>query len=118
MGGDGQGRVDRARVIQLEEILGMELGDVVSSLVSSVSLEIENVDRALAAGRPEDATHPAHRARNDGLMIGAEPLLGALIDVETASSRGELEPARAALARVRQVWPETREELERCVSDR
>jgi hypothetical protein len=110
--------VDRARVIQLEEILGMELSEVVSTLVSSVSLEIENVDRALAAGRPQDAVHPAHRARNDGLMVGAESLLAALIDVETASTRGELAPAMAALQRVHEVWPATREELERCVSER
>ncbi len=105
-------------MIQLEEILGMELSEVVSTLVSSVSLEIENVDRALAAGRPQDAVHPAHRARNDGLMVGAESLLAALIDVETASSRGELAPAMAALQRVHEVWPATREELERCVSER
>ena len=96
----------------------MELGDVVNSLVRSVSLEIENVDRALAADRAHDAVHAAHRARNDGLMIGAEPLLAALSEVETASSRGELEVAREALERVREVWPETRVELERCVSER
>jgi hypothetical protein len=118
MGGDGQRLVDRARVIGLEEILGMELGEVVDSLVRSVSLEIDNVDRALAAGRPQDAVHPAHRARNDGLMIGAEPLLAALIEVETAGSRGELEPATAALERVRAVWPATRDELQRCVTER
>lgn len=118
MGGDGKAPVDRGRVIALEAILGMELGEVVESLVRSVSSEIEKVDRALGAGRPQDAVHPAHRARNDGLMIGAEPLLAALLDVETAGSRGELAPAWAALARVRAVWPVTREELERCVSDR
>ena len=118
MGGDGQSLVDRARVIGLEEILGMELGAVVDSLVASVSLEIDNVDRALVAGRPHDAVHPAHRARNDGLMIGAQPLLDALIEVETAGSRGELEPARAALERVRAVWPATRDELQRCVTER
>lgn len=118
MGGDGQPLVDRARVIGLEEILGMELSDVVDSLVRSLSLEIGNVDRALAAGRPQDAVHPAHRARNDGLMIGAEPLLAPLLEVETAGSRGELEPARAALERVRAVWPATRDELERCVTER
>lgn len=118
MGADRQAHVDLARVIQLEEILGTELGEVVNSLVRSVDLELDNVDQALAAGRPEDAVHPAHRARNDGLMVGAGPLLAALIEVETASSRGELEPARAALQRVREVWPETREELERCVSER
>ena len=118
MGANGQARVDRERVIQLEEILGMELAKVVSSLVASVDLELDNIDQALTAGRPEDAVHPAHRARNDGLMVGAGPLLAALTEVETASSRGELEPARAALQRVREVWPETREELERCVSER
>lgn len=118
MGGHAKAPVDRARVIGLEAILGMELSEVVDSLVRSVSSEIENADRALAAGRPQDAVHPAHRARNDGLMIGAEPLLDALIDVETAGSRDELEPARAALQRVHEVWPATRDELERCVSER
>ncbi len=96
----------------------MELSEVIDSLVRSVSLEIDNVDRALAAGRPHDAVHPAHRARNDGLMIGAEPLLAALIELESAGSRGELEPARAALGRVRAVWPATRDELERCITER
>jgi hypothetical protein len=118
MGAGGKAPLDRARVIGLEAILGMELSDIVDTLVRSVAAEIENVDRALAAGRPQDAVHPAHRARNDGLLIGAEPLLAALIDVETAGARGDLELAREALERVRVAWPAAREELQRCAGGR
>ena len=105
--------VDLAQVSRLEDLLGMPLGEIIGSLVTSISEQIAEIERALDAGRPSDAVQPAHRCRNDALMIGAEPLLAALTDVEAASRRCELEPARSALARLKTIWPATRDELER-----
>jgi hypothetical protein len=114
---EGQVQVDLARISQLEDLLGARLSEIVGSLVRSMSAQIETIGRALDAGRPADAVQPAHYCRNDALMIGARPLLAALIDVESASLSDELEPARSALLRLRSIWPATRDELERVARD-
>jgi HPt (histidine-containing phosphotransfer) domain-containing protein len=108
-----QVQVDLARVSRLEDLLGAKLSEILASLLRSMAAQIETIEQALAAARPEDAVQPAHLCRNDALMVGAEPLLAALTDVESAGRSNRLEPARAALARLQSIWPATRDELER-----
>jgi hypothetical protein len=50
-------------------------------------------------------------------MVGAKPLLAALLDVESASRAGRLQPAREGLKELLAVWPATREELRRLTRD-
>lgn len=113
----GQAQVDLARISQLENLLGAQLSEIIEALVQSVSEQVEEIERALDAGRPADAVQPAHRCRNDALMIGAKPLLAALTEVESAARRGELEQARSARARLRTIWPATRAELQRAAHE-
>jgi hypothetical protein len=105
--------LDLERVSRLEQVLGTELSDIIGSLVRNMADTIGQLERALDAGRLEHATQAAHLCRNDALMVGARPLLETLGDVESAAREHQLEPAREALARVREVWPSTRDELER-----
>jgi HPt (histidine-containing phosphotransfer) domain-containing protein len=114
---EGNGLVDLARVSRLEEQLGAGLEQIVGSLVFSMSAQIEKIQRALGAGRPEEAAQPAHSCRNDALMVGAKPLLAALLDVESASRAGRLQPAREGLEALLAVWPQTRDELRRLAGD-
>jgi HPt (histidine-containing phosphotransfer) domain-containing protein len=105
--------LDLERVAKLESLLGADLPEIVGSLVASMSTQIARVEEALAAGRLQDVTEAAHRCRNDALMVGAQPLLAALTDLETASRSARQGSANQAMKRLREVWPETRDELMR-----
>jgi HPt (histidine-containing phosphotransfer) domain-containing protein len=103
--------LDRKRITELGQVIGPDLGRVLDSLCQSISSAIDDAADALAAGDPAAAAYAAHRCRNDALMVGARQLQDALGELETASRRRELEPAREAIERVREIWPTTRDEL-------
>jgi HPt (histidine-containing phosphotransfer) domain-containing protein len=107
--------LDVDRVAKLEGILGADLGQIVASLVASMATQVDRAEQALQAERLQDVTQAVHQCRNDALMVGAQPLLARLNDVEHASRRGRLQETRAAMQRLREVWPETRDELQRVV---
>ena len=107
--------LDLERVAKLESILGSELPEIVGSLLASMSARIAQAEEALADGRLQDVTQAAHGCRNDALMVGAQPMLAALNELEDASRGGRLDEARAAMQRWRDAWPETRDELQRAV---
>jgi HPt (histidine-containing phosphotransfer) domain-containing protein len=103
--------LDRQRIAELGQMIGPDLGRVLDSLCQSISSAIQDAGEALTAGDPAAAAYAAHRCRNDALMVGALQLQEALGALETASRRRELEPAREAIERVREIWPATRDEL-------
>lgn len=110
--------LDLERVAKLESILGSQLPEILASLVGSMSGRIAQAERALADDRLQDVTQAAHGCRNDALMIGAQPMLAALNDLEDASRGNRVQDAHAAMQRLRDVWPETRDELQRAVHTR
>lgn len=107
--------LDLERVANLESILGSDLPEILASLAASMSAGIAQAEQALADDRLQDVTQAAHACRNDALMVGAQPMLAALSELEAASRGGRLEDAHAAMERLRYVWPETRDELQRAV---
>jgi HPt (histidine-containing phosphotransfer) domain-containing protein len=107
--------LDLERVAKLEDILGSELSEILASIVAGMEEQIKRAEEAPAEGRLRDVTQAAHRCRNDALMVGAQPMLAALSELEDASRGNRLEEARAAMQRLREVWPETRSELQRAV---
>jgi HPt (histidine-containing phosphotransfer) domain-containing protein len=107
--------LDLERVAKLESILGSDLPDILSSLVASMAARIAQAEEALTDGRLQDLTQAAHGCRNDALMVGAQPMLGALNELEDASRADRLEDARGAMQRLLDVWPETRAELQQAV---
>ena len=107
--------LDLERVAKLEDILGSELSEILASLVVGMTEQIERAEEGLADDRLRDVTQAAHRCRNDALMVGAQPMLAALNELEDASRANRLEDAHAAMQRLRDVWPETRAELQRAV---
>ena len=102
---------DLTRIAELQTVLGADTEKILASMLASMTKAIELAESALAAGELDDATGPAHRARNDALMLGAEQLLTALTELEAAARDADQARAAAALARVREVWPPTRHEL-------
>lgn len=110
--------LDLERVAKLERILGADLPEIVTSLLASMSAQIEQAERALAADRLHDVTQAAHGCRNDALMIGAQPMLSRLNELEVASRSDRLRETHVAMQRLLDVWPETRDELQRAVHGR
>ena len=103
--------IDLGRIGELEDVMGADAVAIVSSMLGNMTAAIEDVEEAVAAGDLDRATGAAHRCRNDALMLGAQRLLTALTDLETATRRWDEAGAGAALERVRLVWPPTRDEL-------
>lgn len=102
---------DLARIEALRSVMGSEPEAVVRSLLANILAAIERLEAALAGGRLDQAVHPAHAARTDALMLGADPLQSALSELEAAARAQDEPAARAALERLRHVWDPTREEL-------
>ncbi len=105
--------LDPKRIAELEDLIGPELGPILQSLEQSISRTIDEADAALTTGELATVAYAAHRCRNDALMVGAHQLQDALSALEAASRRRELEAAREAMTRVREIWPGTQEELAR-----
>jgi hypothetical protein len=103
--------VDLGRIGELEDAMGADAAAIVASTLESMIGAIDELEAALAAGELDRATQAAHRCRNDALMVGARELLAALTELEAATRGSNKSRALVALARVRQVWPPTRDEL-------
>jgi hypothetical protein len=103
--------IDLGRIGELEDVMGADSAAIVSSMLDTMTAAIDDVEQAMSAGDLDRATAAAHRCRNDALMLGAQPLLIALTDLEAATRSLDQALADGALARVRLVWPPTRDEL-------
>jgi HPt (histidine-containing phosphotransfer) domain-containing protein len=102
---------DPARIAELQDALGADTQAILSSMLTSMTVAIEQLEAAVAAGELEQAIQAAHRARNDALMLSAARLQAALTELEAAARDADEPRTRDALERVRAVWPPTREEL-------
>jgi HPt (histidine-containing phosphotransfer) domain-containing protein len=102
---------DPARIAELQDVLGADTQAILSSMLTSMTVAIERLEAAVAAGELEQAIQAAHRARNDALMLSATQLQAALTDLEAAARDADEPRTRDALERVRAVWPPTREQL-------
>jgi len=103
--------IDLGRISELEDAMGVNAAAIVASMLENMTAAIDELERAMAAGDLDRATPAAHRCRNDALMLGARQLLEALTDLEAATRSSDESGAGAALARVRQAWAPTRNEL-------
>ena len=99
---------DLSRINELKDVMGSEVGPIVASMLVTMTGAIEEVEAALAAGELDRATRAAHAARNDALMLGAGPLQRTLSELEAATRLLDEAEARAALERLRKIWPATR----------
>lgn len=102
---------DPARIAELQDVLGADTQAILSSMLTSMTVAIEQLEAAVAAGELEPAIQAAHRARNDALMLSATRLQTALTELEAAARDADLPRMQDALERVRAVWPPTRDEL-------
>ncbi|MGA2924460.1 MAG: Hpt domain-containing protein [Solirubrobacteraceae bacterium] len=107
--------VDLRRLGELQHVLGTDASNILQGLLDSMRGAIDRIEHALAGGDLGEVANAAHVCRNDGLMVGAHELLAVLQTVEQAARAGELAVARAALAPLREVWPGTRDALERAL---
>ena len=102
---------DPTRIAELQDVLGADTQAILSSMLTSMTVAIEQLEAAVTGGELEQAIQAAHRARNDALMLSAARLQAALTELEAAARDADEPRTRDALERVRAVWPPTREEL-------
>ena len=103
--------IDSSRIAELQEVLGADTDAILTSMLTSMTGAIAQLETAVSAGELDVAIQAAHRARNDALMLSAAQLQAALTTLEAAARDFDEAGARTALERVREVWPPTREEL-------
>jgi HPt (histidine-containing phosphotransfer) domain-containing protein len=105
--------LDLTRLAELQGLLGIDLPEIVATLVRELETSIGELERAIGAGDLAAAALAAHAARNSALMIDAQPVLNALRDLETAARDDRPEAARAAGQALSQRWPQLRARLQR-----
>jgi HPt (histidine-containing phosphotransfer) domain-containing protein len=110
--------IDLEQILRLQGVMGSDAGAIVTSVLTSMSDAIEEVENGMAAGDLDRVIDAAHRCRNDALAVGARPLLKALTDLEAAAREYDGAPASQALIRVREAWPPTRDELRQSAKSR
>jgi hypothetical protein len=106
------GDLDLDRLAELPETLGVELPEIVATLVRELDDAVARAETSIAAGDLDATALAAHSGRNSALMIGAVPVLDALGRLETVAGEGDAAGARAALDKVRTRWPALRARLE------
>ena len=106
------GDLDLDRLAELPETLGVELSEIVATLVEELDNAVAQAQTSIAAGDLAGTALAAHSGRNSALMIGAEPVLDALGRLEAVAGEGDSAAAQAALNRVRARWPALRARLE------
>jgi hypothetical protein len=104
--------LDLTRLAELEETLGVELPQIVATLVEELDTAVADAQSSVGTGDLTAAALAAHAGRNSALMIGARPVLDALEALETRAGRGDVKGAGEALASLRSRWPVLRERLE------
>jgi Hpt domain len=104
--------LDLARLEALPAALGLELPEIVATLVAELDRAVTSVEAALADGDLPAAALAAHVARNSALMLGAGSILDALEQLETRADAGQWRAAGAAVKRLRLEWPNLRSQLQ------
>jgi HPt (histidine-containing phosphotransfer) domain-containing protein len=103
--------IDLEQILRLQGVMGSDAGAIVTTVLTSMTDAIEEIENGMAADDFDRVTRAAHRCRNDALALGARPLLRALTDLEAAGRDYDAARASQALIRVHEVWPPTRDEL-------
>lgn len=104
--------LDSDRVSQLRVFSDAERRAIVNGAASAITGQLERLDRALESSDLGTVADAAHHARNETLLVGAQPLTEALAEVERAARDGEHELARGATQQVEAMWPAARAAIE------
>ncbi|HEY2259283.1 MAG TPA: hypothetical protein VGH45_06200 [Solirubrobacteraceae bacterium] len=107
-----QDSLDLTRLAQLQHTLGVQLDEIVTTLLAELDLAVTGAETAIGDRDLAAAALAAHAGRNSALMIGADRLLDDLRKLETAAGGQDIEAARAALRRVQSSWAAFRVQLQ------
>ena len=100
--------LDADRVSQLRVFSDAERRSIANAAASAITRQLERLERALESSDLGTVADAAHHARNETLLVGAQPLTEALAEVERAARGGEHEVARGAAEQVNALWPAAR----------
>ena len=108
--------LDLDRLAELQGLLGTELPEIVTTLMTELGRAFAGIDAALADGDLAAAALAAHAARNSALMIDARPVLGRLGELEASARRQDATATIAANEHLHEAWPALRRRLERAAA--
>jgi hypothetical protein len=100
--------LDSDRVSQLRVFSEAERRSIATGAASAITHQLERLDHALESCDLGTVADAAHHARNETLLVGAQPLTEALAEVERAARGGEHEVARDAAQQAKAIWPAAR----------
>ena len=103
--------LDLSRLTELQDLLGTDVSQIVSTLVAELDRAIDGVAKGLAGGDLDAVALAAHSARNSALMVDARPLLERLAELERSARRADLAATRDAEERLLVAW----QPLRRCL---
>ncbi len=103
--------LDLSRLDQVVEVLGTSVPQIVAGILENLTEALAALPIHLGRGELERAAKTAHACRNDAMLVGAQPLLRTLNELEQAAREGRAQDARAAQTVLDGVWPETRRAL-------
>jgi hypothetical protein len=110
--------LDLRRLAELQELLGADLREIVTTLVTELNNEFGAIDAGLAGDDLGAVAMAAHAARNSALMIDAHPVLAGLRELESGALAGDMLAALAANERLHDAWPRLRTRLELALAGR
>jgi hypothetical protein len=108
--------LDLARLAELPAALGRELPEIVAILLRELTVAFADLHAAIQSGDLVAARRAAHSARNSALMIGAQPLLAGLADLEAHARAGDIAGVQIVHDGLRERWPMLRVRLTRAAS--
>jgi hypothetical protein len=109
--------LDADRVSQLRVFSDAERRAIARGAASAISGQLERLERALESSDLGTVADAAHHARNETLLVGAQPLTEALAEVERAARGGEQDLARGAAQQATAIWPATRAAIDEIAAE-
>ena len=100
--------LDADRVAQLRVFSDAERRAIAKGAAAAITRQLERLEHALESSDLGTIADAAHHARNETLLVGAQPLTDAFADLERAAREGEHEQARGAAQQVKAIWPAAR----------
>ena len=103
--------LDQAVLAKLREALGDSIGQAIQPFLEDMPGYHDEMDRAAGGGEGERLRHAAHAVKGAAGNLGAGPLAAVARDIEDLAMGGQLDAARAAVARVRSEYAAVRKAL-------
>ncbi len=92
-----ESELDSAVLVELQDLMGDELGILVSAYIEDGQCHIDNIRRALTDNDPELAASAAHSLKSSSANMSAVHIAGLSAEIEAKAKAGRLEEVNPLL---------------------